>query len=321
VSELARLHHLRGNIFFPLGNIEGCREEHERGLDYARRSRSPEAEARALGGLADAAYAQGRMRTAFDYFSRCVALCREHGFGRIEVANRSMIGFSRLYLGEAREAREDGDTAARAAALVGQPRAELLGETMGAFACYELADYDALARQLGARRFEAQALEMEARMLLDTGRRAEAATVLREALAICKEAGTQFCGPKVTSALSRAVEDSRERAQLLAEGKEMLSRGAVGHNHLWFYRDAIEALLAAGDPDGALGYVIALEDYARAEPLSWSDLFAARGRALAAALRGGAHGGVRDELVRIRTALRETGLEAFRPAVDAVLAI
>lgn len=74
VSELAHLHHLRGNIFFPIGNIDGCREEHEQGLHYARRFGSPEAEARALGGLADAAYAQGRMRTAFDYFSRCVAL-------------------------------------------------------------------------------------------------------------------------------------------------------------------------------------------------------------------------------------------------------
>ena len=94
VPELARLHHLRGNILFPLGNIDGCREEHERGLGYARRSGSPEAEARALGGLADAAYAQGRMRTAFEQFSRCVALSREHGFGRIEVANRSMVGAS-----------------------------------------------------------------------------------------------------------------------------------------------------------------------------------------------------------------------------------
>jgi class 3 adenylate cyclase/tetratricopeptide (TPR) repeat protein len=102
VNELARLHHLRGNIFFPLGNVDGCREEHERGLEYARRSGSAEAEARALGGLADAAYAQGRMRTAFEYFSRCVAVCQEHGFGRIEVANRSMVGFSRIYLNEAR---------------------------------------------------------------------------------------------------------------------------------------------------------------------------------------------------------------------------
>ena len=93
VPELAYLHHLRGNIFFPLGNIEGCREEHELGLGYARRLGSPEAEARALGGLADAAYAQGKMRSAFEHFSRCVALSREHGFGRIEVANRSMVGF------------------------------------------------------------------------------------------------------------------------------------------------------------------------------------------------------------------------------------
>src|SRR4029077_13393492 len=90
--ELARIHHLRGNIFFPLGNIHGCREEHERGLGFAQRSGSPEAEARALGGLADAAYAQGKMRSAFELFSCCVALSQQHGFGRIEVANRSMVG-------------------------------------------------------------------------------------------------------------------------------------------------------------------------------------------------------------------------------------
>jgi hypothetical protein len=55
VPELARLHPLRGNILFALGKIEGCRAAHEHGLAYARRLSSPEAEARALGGLADAA--------------------------------------------------------------------------------------------------------------------------------------------------------------------------------------------------------------------------------------------------------------------------
>ena len=330
VAELARIHHLRGNIFFPLGNIDGCREEHERGLRFAQRSGSPEAEARALGGLADAAYAQGKMRSAFEHFSRCVALSQQHGFGRIEVANRSMVGFSRIYLNEAPQAKEDGDAAARAAALVGQPRAELLGETMGAFASYELGDYDLmqgyldrvmrLARQLGARRFEAQGLEMQARILLDTGRRAEAAEMLREALAICREAGTQFCGPKVTSALSRAVDDPAERAALLAEGKEMLGRGAVGHNHLWFYRDAIEALLSAGDGAGALEYVAALEDYTRAEPLPWSDLFATRGHLLAGAARGNVDDGMREDLIRIRGALRDAGLKAFLPPIETALA-
>jgi tetratricopeptide (TPR) repeat protein len=330
VAELARIHHLRGNIFFPLGNIDGCRQEHEQGLAFARRSGSPEAEARALGGLGDAAYAQGKMRSAFEHFSRCVALSEQHGFGRIEVANRSMVGFSRIYLNEAPQAKEDGKAAARAAALVGQPRAELLGEMMGVFACYELGDFDStqghlertmrLARQLGARRFEAQGLEMQARVLLDTGRPAEAADMLREALAICREAGTQFCGPKVTSALSRAVADPAERVALLAEGKEMLGRGAVGHNHLWFYRDAIEAMLAAGDGASALGYVVELEDYTRAEPLPWSGLFAARGHALAGVARGKMDDAMRNELVRIQTALSDAGLKAFLSPIEMALA-
>ena len=98
-----------------------------------------------------------------------------------------------------------------------------------------------LARQLGARRFESQCMEMRARMLLDTGRRAEAAAMLREAVAICREVGMQFSGPKALGALSRAVAEPAERDRLLAEGEELLRRGAVGHNHLWFYRDAIEA--------------------------------------------------------------------------------
>jgi class 3 adenylate cyclase/tetratricopeptide (TPR) repeat protein len=330
VPELARIHHLRGNILFPLGKIDACREEHERGLSYARRSGSPEAEARALGGLADAAYAQGRMRTAFAHFSRCVALSREHGLGRIEVANRSMVGFSRIYLNEPREARDDGAATVRAAALVGQPRAEMLGETIGVFACYELGAYDEmkvhleretrLIRQLGARRFEAQNLEMRGRLLLDSDCRAEAIGFLREALAICRDIGMQFCGPKVHSALSRAVDSQAERDHLLGEGDELLRRGAVGHNHLWFYRDAIEAMLVAGDAAGARRYVELLDDYGRAESLPWAELFAARGRALVRALQGPADD-IRSELTRIRTALLDCGLRAFLTPIEAAIAI
>jgi hypothetical protein len=182
-----------------------------------------------------------------------------------------------MYLNEATKAREDGDAAARVAAIVGQPRAELLGETMGVFASYELADFVAmriyldrkmrLVRQLGARRFEAQVLEFEARMLFDLGHRPEAEARLREALAICKEVGAQFRGPVIASALSRVVEDPAQRQALLMEGRSMLGRGAVGHNHLWFYRDAIEAQFSAGDLASALEYVHALEDYTRDEPL------------------------------------------------------
>ena len=321
VAELARLHHLRGNILFPLGRIDGCRDEHERGLAHARRSGSPEAEARALGGLADAAYAQGRMRTAFEHFSRCVELSREHGLGRIEVANRSMVGFSRMYLNEARQAREDGMAATRAAALVGQPRAEMLGETAGVYVALELGDVEEtrlhldremrLIRQLGARRFEAQNLEVQGRLFIQTNERERAVKVLRDALEICHEVGTQFSGPKALSALSRAVDDPAERERLLVQGAELLRQGAVGHNHLWFYRDAIEAMLAGGDAAGARRYAQALEDYTQAEPLPWAKLFAARGRVLADVLLGHDDEAVRLELARVRGALAEAGFIAY----------
>jgi class 3 adenylate cyclase/tetratricopeptide (TPR) repeat protein len=329
VPQLARLHHLRGNIFFPLGNIDGCRQEHELGLNYARRSGSPEAEARALGGLADAAYAQGKMRSAFEYFSRCVALSREHGFGRIEVANRSMVGFCRIYLNEPRQACDDARAAIRAAALVGQPRAELLAENLNIWSCYELGEYNEMeahlerlsriSRQLGARRFEAQGLEMQARILLDTGRASEAARILREALAMCRDVGMQFTGPKTYSALSRAVEGKAERDRLLAEGEELLRRGAVGHNHLWFYRDAIEAMLVAADARGALRYADMLETYTRSEKLPWSELFVARGRALVRSLQGNIDDSLRKELIRVQAALCDTGLTALLPPVEIAL--
>lgn len=205
----------------------------------------------------------------------------------------------------------------------------MLGEFMGAFACHELGEFESmkgyleralrLARQLNARRFEAQALEKQARILLHEGRRADAVDLLREALAICRDAGTQFCGRIVSSALSLAVEDPAEREALLIEGAQMLAHGAVGHNHLWFHRDAIEVQLSAGDADSAMGHATALEDYARAEPLPWSTLFAARGRCLANALRGDVDDESLDQLKRIRAELMSAGFKAFVGTVDAAL--
>jgi tetratricopeptide (TPR) repeat protein len=217
----------------------------------------------------------------------------------------------------------------RAAALVGQPRAELLAENLNIFCCYELGEYDAmkvhlergmrLGRQLGARRFEAQNLEMRGRLLLDSGRHEEAVVTLREALAMCRDVGMQFAGPKTHGALSRAVEDKAEQDRLLAEGEELLRRGAVGHNHLWFYRDAIEAMLAAADARRALRYADMLQAYTRSEKLPWSELFVARGRALVRALQGNFDDGLREELIRVQAALRDTGLRAFLPPVEAAL--
>jgi hypothetical protein len=116
------------------------------------------------------------------------------------------------------------------------------------------------------------------------------------------------------------VEDSTECHRLLVEGEELLRRGAVGHNHLWFYRDAIEAMLAVGDAAGTLRYIAALENYTLTEPLPWSKLFVARGRALVDALQGRADEAVQRNLARVRATLLAAELKAFLPAVEAALA-
>ena len=78
--ELAQLHHLRGNIYFPLGNLDGCLEQHEVALKHASVAGSREYEARARGGLGDANYMGGMMKTANGHFRGCVELSRENGF-------------------------------------------------------------------------------------------------------------------------------------------------------------------------------------------------------------------------------------------------
>lgn len=130
----------------------------------------------------------------------------------------------------------------------------------------------------------------------------------------------QFCDPKVLSVLARAVPSKAERDQILGEGQELRDRGAVGHNHLWFHRDAIDAMLATGDAAGAPRYATALEDYSTREPLPWSTLFVARGRALAAVVQGRTDEALRRELAGIRAALVDAEFKAFLPPVDAALA-
>jgi tetratricopeptide (TPR) repeat protein len=99
-EELTLIHHLRGNLHFPQGRFEECLAEHQRALELAQAIGSPEAEARALGGLADAEYARGRMLSSHARFKACVELAREHGLGRIEVANMSMMAFTHLFSGD-----------------------------------------------------------------------------------------------------------------------------------------------------------------------------------------------------------------------------
>ncbi len=327
--ELARIHHLRGNLYFPLGRMDDCLAAHEKSLEFARASASAEAEAEALGGMGDAVYALGRMASSNEYFRRCVELCRQHGFGRIEVANFPMVAHTRLFIAGPAPTILDSLAAIAGAARVGHHRAELnaglsafialVELDRGAEASEHLERALALVRHLGARRFEATILGWTARVHLAEGRSQEAVERAKQALEICYETGIGFNGPRVLGILALATGKPDERRRALEEGEKLLSEGSVGHSHLTFYRDAIDAKLDDGDWDGVERYAGLLEDFTRDEPYLWSTFFAARGRALAAWGRGRRDAEALAELRRLREEAERTGFMTAIPALEAAL--
>jgi class 3 adenylate cyclase/tetratricopeptide (TPR) repeat protein len=322
---LARIHHLRGNLYFPLGRIEDCRTQHELALDFARRAGSAEFEASALGGLGDAAYGSGKMRSATDHFARCLEICREHGLGRVEVANHHMLGWSRIFLNELEPALENSLKTVEAAVRLGQLRAEIMGRGCAASVMLDLGRHDEaiqqlefslnIIRRLGARRFEAQNMCFRARALMATGKHAQALPLLKQALSIAKETGSGFVAPFALGCLARASDNEDERKAAIEEAEAMLAAGAVGHNYFWFYREAMQGALGRGEWEDARRFADALEDYTSGEPLPWSNFFIARARALAAAGEGRRDDALTEELARLRDIAATVGFKAAQAAL------
>jgi class 3 adenylate cyclase/tetratricopeptide (TPR) repeat protein len=289
-SELAQIHHLRGNLYFPLGSIDDCLREHHAALDWARKAGSHEAEARSLGGLGDAYYLNGRMKTANEHFRRCVDLCRQHALGQVEVANLPMVGWSGIYIDSMDQVLQIARAAAETARKVGHYRAESQARSLVGFAAMETGAFAeakeqmnlalALSRKLKARRFEAHFLCDLGKLAEAQGHRSNARELVERALNICRDMGMSYIGPTVLGLHALVADDAEARAHSLKAAETILRKGCVSHNYFWFYRDAIEASLSTCDWDSLKRYADALEDYTRSQPLPWSDFFVARARAL-----------------------------------------
>lgn len=330
--DLARLHHLRGGFYFVLGRSADCLREHEAALAHARAAGSVEAEANALSGLGDAGYVSGRMRTAQERFRVCVQLAQDNGLGRIEVANKHMLGWTLHYLGRFDEALAAGEDAVAMAEQVSAQRTEAAarqtiaytqGWLMGQLApAHEHLDRALpLVRALGAARFEAQNLVFRALLELRAGQRERAQALARDALAYCRITAMGFIGPTALGVLAQITTDSAERQQALAEGEALLAQGSISHNHFDFHACAIDASLEARDCDGVLRYCAALERYTAAEPIPWSDLAIARGRLLARHGRGETGTELTKALQALREQTARLGFTVWLPALDAAMKV
>jgi hypothetical protein len=117
--------------------------------------------------------------------------------------------------------------------------------------------------------------------------------LVREGLAASEETSPGFVGPILYGLLGLIETERSAREPVLAASEALLAKGAVGHNHIWFRRNAIDAALQSEAWAEADRHADLLTLRTAAEPLAYSDLIVARGRILARMGRGTA----RDEEV------------------------
>jgi len=326
---LAQVWTLRGNLHFPRGEFDQCLRAHERALELAQTACSPDDIARALGGLGDAQYQRGRMRTALAYVLRCLELSEQHELEPLRLAYLPMVAACRGYCGDIAPAIECARQAAGDAHRAGDVRAELLARSVGAslefYRCGYAAELEGskrstvLARELGARRFEIEGTLHQGLALHGLGRVEEAVAALEQAAEWARKEAPTYCGPWALAGLAYVRGDAGGGRAVLDEGEQLLARGAVSHNHFEFRMLAIEFLVAARDWPAVRHHAAALTAYTREEPLPWSDLVIARAEALAAvgkAARGRANARRLQELVQ---QAKRMGFVALLPGLRAVL--
>ncbi len=327
--ERSQIEHYRGNISFLKGDIDDCIAQQKRALRFAELAASPEQEANALSGLGDGEYMRARMISAHHYFARCMETARANGLGAVEVSNLVARENTRYFQNDLATALENCRAGAKAAADVGLHRPELITRAVAAFILIDMKEFDealahadqsaSLCRQIGARVWLPMALITIAKVQIVRGSRADAVAILEEAVVCCRQESPALLGPCTLGALAWATQDADRRRSALAEAQEMLRDGCVGHNHLWFYRDAMEASLDSADWDAAEQYAAALSAFTAAEPLPWSDFFIARTRALADIGRGDRSAETMRNIERLRQKALSVGFRLWLPALDAAM--
>jgi len=327
VRERARIAYLRGSLHFVAGDAPECRRYHEQARELARAAGDSECEAQALSGLADALYAQGKLRSAHAAFLRCLDICERLGLTRFSLMNHCMVALIDAHFGRIDEALARFDRARAVARDVRYRFAEAMcDEAEGWSLVFTGRPRDALApvlrgipvaRAAGARRFELVLLVSLARIRFREGAIDEARSCLHEAWMLSEDLGHRFAGPLVLGQMAVVAATDQERVRALAEGERLLRDECVSHCYEAFYQCAIDVALAGGDWTAAERYAQQLEDYVRDEPLPFIEFLIARGRALAAAGRGHVD---RDRLVACQAQAREWKLADYLPALDAAVA-
>jgi len=325
----ARIHTLRGNLCFPLGRLDACMQAHEQAHRFALEAQSHLEIARALSGLGDAYYQRGRIVTARERFARCVQEARDHDLVSVLLSNLPMMAVTHMYCCDTAASGESCREGLELARRVGDLRGELLVHLTLASGMLIQAQLDdcrrharqamQLAKQLGARRFEAECLGILAATILAEDP-AQALQLAKEGLTIGRETGMSYCGPMLLSVVARLTSSPTERANALDEGDALLAAGCVSHSYFEFYSNAIEAGLQEHDWASVRHYADKLEAYTSAEPLPYTNMLIKRARLLADVGENGIKKASRAGLETLRAECQRMNAATPLAAIEKALA-
>ncbi|MCZ6846331.1 MAG: AAA family ATPase [Alphaproteobacteria bacterium] len=327
----AQMHYYRATFHFSAGDVDSCLAQHELALRCAEAAQDPEWQASAHSGLGDAYYARGQMRSALENIRRCLELAEQNGLGRIGVGNRFMVGNLLRYQNELDDALVMVNDAVEIAKTVENRRTEMYALMLAGEFLMEGNDYAgaenrltqalSIARNMGNERFIPYATHDLARARAGQGDRAAAMELLDEAIEISRRTDIAFIGPRILGVIAIVSDDTQRRKDALAEGEEVLASGkCIAHNHLWFYRDAVDSALADNNWDAAERYADALDALTEAERIPWADLHIKRGRLIAELGRDPGNAQTRSELEALRDLAGGAGQLAVANEMAEILA-
>lgn len=295
LAMLSEIHYMRGNLHFAVGDQNACLSEHSLALAAAERANEPEWKARALSGLGDAAYLQGRVKTALRHFQDCVDLAEQHHLLRVIPANKCMIGDCMVFLLDIKGALEENMAAVAAAERIGDRFSEMFalhGVAYILFAAGHISEAEApteaaleIATQLGARRYEAFLRAVLAQLRLSQDRIDEANELLNAAWLLAEGSGLNFCGPIVCLNFANLLGATDEGRAWIARGEGILAHAQQAHNHIFFRTMAIDWAIRINDWSMVDRFADELVAFTAAEPLPFVDFFVNRARALSALRR------------------------------------
>lgn len=283
LAQLAALHYLKGNLYFPRGDVQRSRMHHGLAMAHAQQAGAARLQAQALSGLGDSYYAEGLMHTANDHFVRCLRLCDAHSLRDIEASNRFMLATTQIYLCHTPQALTEAAASAALARRVGNRRAEVVSRLTASWvelgagrpqeALFHVNEGLMISRAMGAMRFEPFLQEAQARALYAAGDESQAQRVIQYALDSVERLKLHaFIGPWVMGTWALLHSQDDRALAMIERGQAQIERGCVAHNVYRFHASAMEVCTLNGHHEVARRLGEAWLQRTGQEPTPWVSL-------------------------------------------------